>query len=287
MKILITGALGQLGLSLKSKLNNADSTDVYALSRSELDITDEQKVYDVIQNFKPEAVIHTAAYTAVDLAEKNKDEAYRINVVGTRNVALAAKTVNAKICYISTDYVFSGKRNHPYTEFEHTNPVNIYGLSKHAGETIVQTLTDQYFIVRTSWLYSSTGKNFFNTMIRLAQSGKSLNVVNDQFGTPTYTEDLSVFLIELVKSNKYGIYHATNKGYCSWYDFARAIFEELDWKVNLSPCSTEEYHTSAPRPSYSVLDQTFLKVNGFQELRPWREGLKACLKSSLQTRNQL
>jgi dTDP-4-dehydrorhamnose reductase len=227
----------------------------------------------VIGSYKPEVVIHCAAYTKVDQAESEPDEAYRVNADGTRNAALAAEQIGAKFVYISTDYVFDGKANAPYRENDRTDPQSVYGKSKLAGEQWVQSLSSRYFIVRTSWVYGKYGSNFVKTMLRLAEERDRLKVVSDQVGSPTYTLDLAQFLLELVQTDHYGIFHASNSGACSWYEFAKAIFEERGMIVQVEPCTTAEFPRPAPRPAYSVLDHGAIRAHGLKPLRPWREAL--------------
>ncbi|MBD0379704.1 dTDP-4-dehydrorhamnose reductase [Paenibacillus sedimenti] len=276
MKILVTGANGQLGKDLIKLL--AKDNDVYGLGRDQLDITNEKQCNQVIGELQPEVIIHSAAYTAVDLAETEEDLAYKINAFGTRNIAVAAEKINAKLCYISTDYVFDGTGSKPYREFDNTNPQSVYGKSKRAGEQFVQTLTTRYFIVRTSWVYGLFGANFVKTMLKLAQDRDMLKVVSDQVGSPTYTVDLVNFLEQLVQTEQYGIYHASNAGFCSWFEFACAIFEESGLQTRVEPCTTEDFPRPAPRPRYSVMEHISIRANGFDDLRPWREGLKVFLK---------
>lgn len=276
MKILVTGANGQLGQDVVKvlSLNHV----VYGFGREQLDFTNESQCFEVLETLKPDIVIHCGAYTAVDLAETEEDLAYKINAFGTRNLAVASEKVGAKLCYISTDYVFDGTGTKPYREYDNTNPQSIYGKSKRAGEHLVQTLSTKYFIVRTSWVYGLYGANFVKTMLKLAQDRDSLKVVNDQFGSPTYTVDLANFLEQLIQTERYGIYHASNSGVCSWFEFANAIFEESGKKMFVEPCSTEEFPRPAPRPRYSAMEHMSIRANGFEDLRPWREGLQAFLK---------
>lgn len=275
MKLLVTGANGQLGQDLMRLLK--DEFELYGFDRNEMDITDLEQCKQVMERVRPDAVIHTAAHTAVDLAESEPDAAYSVNAVGSRNVAVAAGLVGAKICYISTDYVFDGRADQPYNEYDSTNPTGIYGKSKRAGEIAVQTLNNRSFIVRTSWVYGLYGNNFVKTMLKLGREKDRLKVVHDQVGSPTYTVDLCAFLADLVRTEKYGIYHASNTGSCSWYEFAQAIFEESGIRIHLEPCTTEEFPRPAPRPAYSVMDHMSIRTNGFKDLRPWREGLRAFL----------
>lgn len=275
MKIIVTGANGQLGRDLAKQLE--ERHEVIGLSRKELDIRDAEQCRQMMQQIRPDAVIHTAAYTAVDLAESDEDEAYRVNAFGSRNVAVAAERVGAKVCYISTDYVFDGLSSTPNKEYDNTNPTSVYGKSKRAGEWLVQSLCSNYFIVRTSWLYGKHGSNFVKTMLALASEKKRLKVVNDQTGSPTYTVDLSRFLAELIATEKYGIYHASNTGYCTWYEFAEAIFAEIGMAVEVEPCATEQFPRPAQRPKFSVLDHLAIRANGFSAQRHWRDALREFL----------
>lgn len=275
MKALVTGANGQLGTDLVRILEH--SCNVYGFGRDELDVTDLDRSRKVVQSVKPDVILHAAAYTAVDLAETEEEQAYRVNAFGTRNLAIVAEEVKAKICYISTDYVFDGNSSTPYKEYDNTNPLGVYGKSKRAGELFVQSLSARYFIVRTSWVYGAHGQNFVKTMLKLAGERDSLKVVNDQTGSPTYTVDLSRFLARLIETENYGIYHVSNTGSCSWYEFAKAIFEESGIAVRVEPCATEEFPRPAPRPKYSVMDHLAIRANGFEELRHWRDALREFL----------
>jgi len=274
MKVLVTGAKGQLGTDIVLSLeHNPNKYQVFGYGREDLDIMDTLQMSKVFEKVKPDVVIHAAAYTQVDQAETDIDRAYAINVIGTRNVVVEAGKYGAKFVYISTDYVFDGQKGTPYIEFDQTNPQSVYGLSKRAGEKIVLSLSDRYFIVRTSWVYGKYGSNFVHTMLKLGEQGKTLKVVDDQFGSPTYTVDLVRFLEQLIETEHFGIYHATNSGSCSWYEFARAIFCEAGLKVELSPCTTQDFPRPATRPAFSVLDHMGIRINGFEDLRHWREGL--------------
>jgi len=274
--LLVTGANGQLGQELVRM--ETDAIRIVGYGRDRLDITNLDQCREVIADIRPDAIIHAAAYTAVDKAESEPDEAYRINALGTRNLAIAAREQAAKLCYISTDYVFDGIGAAPYNEYDNTNPQSVYGKSKRAGEILLQSLADRYFIVRTSWVYGKYGNNFVKTMLKLASERDSVTVVEDQIGSPTYTYDLAQFLIELVQTEKYGVYHASNTGSCSWYEFAKAIFEESGISIRTEPCTTEQFPRPAPRPAYSVMDHSAIRQNGFKDLRPWREALRAFLK---------
>ncbi len=275
MKILITGANGQLGKDLMRILE--ERVKVYGFNRNEMDITSLEQCKEIIGKVRPDAIIHAAGYTAVDLAESDQDAAFRVNAVGSRNLAVAARESGAKLCYISSDYVFDGNASQPYNEYDRTNPCSIYGRSKRAGELAIQTLTHQHFIVRTSWLYGLHGNNFVKTMLKLSKEKDRLSVVHDQVGSPTYTVDLCFFLAELIQTDKYGIYHASNTGKCSWFEFAKAIFEESGISVILDSCSTDQFPRPALRPKYSVMDHMSIRINDFQDLRHWREALKVFL----------
>jgi dTDP-4-dehydrorhamnose reductase len=277
MKVLITGAGGQLGKDLEENLKNR--YHVYAFNRSELDITNQDQTQKLIYTISPDIIIHCAAYTSVDLAESEEDQAYKVNTFGTRNVVCAAEEVGAKLCFISTDYVFDGLSYIPYKEYDNLNPSSIYGKTKKAAEQLVQTLSSKYFIVRTSWLYGNHGNNFVKSMLQLSKEKNSIKVVNDQIGAPTNTIDLTYFISDLVTTDKYGIYHATNTGQCSWYEFALAIFEEYDSSIQVEPCTTEEFKRPAPRPKYSVLDHLAIRANNFNDFRNWREALKDFMRN--------
>lgn len=273
MKVIVTGAGGQLGTDVAA-IFRYKGHDVIDLDRSKLDIANQQACNDIVSASQPDVIVHCAAYTAVDAAESEEDQAYLVNAVGSRNIAVAAEKTGAKVCYISTDYVFDGNSTVPYREYDNTNPQTIYGKSKRAGEQLVQTLCSRYFIVRTSWVYGKNGNNFVKTMLKLGREKPSLQVVHDQIGSPTYTVDLATFLLELVATEKYGVYHASNTGNCSWYEFAKAIFEEAGMETEVRPCTTAEFPRPAPRPKNSVLDHGSIRTNGFEDLRQWRDALK-------------
>lgn len=272
MKILVTGANGQLGKELVLQLKSA-KVEPFLFTKHELDIRNLESIYRVTREIQPDIIINAAAYTKVDKAESEKELAFAVNAYGQRNLAIAAEEIGAKICYISTDYVFDGSSTEPYEEHSIVNPIGVYGKSKYSGEQLTQTLSTKYFIVRTAWVYGEYGPNFVKTMLRLAEEKTELGVVNDQIGSPTYTVDLAAFVIELVMTDRYGIYHCTNSGTCSWYEFAKAIFEKVGKQINLKPLATDQYPTPAKRPNYSVLADTALKANGFSPMRHWREGL--------------
>ncbi|WP_168123916.1 dTDP-4-dehydrorhamnose reductase [Paenibacillus sp. HB172176] len=270
-KVAITGAGGMLGREL-SQLSVPNLLFI-PLERAVLDVTNAEQCRAVFEELRPHAVIHCAAYTAVDQAESHAESAFLLNEQGTKHVAEAAARVEAKLIYISTDYVFDGSSHEPYVPQSPTNPITVYGKSKLAGEHAVQAALSRYFIVRTSWVYGRFGKNFVETMLQLAQERERLTVVADQIGSPTYTYDLARFLARLVLSEQYGVYHAAGEGCCSWFEFAKAIFEIEGAAVSLSPCTTEEFPRPATRPPYSVLDCSKLEDRGFARLRHWREAL--------------
>ncbi|WP_438434606.1 dTDP-4-dehydrorhamnose reductase [Gorillibacterium sp. sgz500922] len=279
MRILVTGANGQLGSDLVAILEKSGH-DVLGTDRMELNITNQEICDKVITEHKPEVILHTAAYTAVDQAEEDVEAAYLVNAVGTRNVAVAAEKVGSRLCYISTDYVFDGIATKPYHEYDNTDPKSIYGKSKRAGEVLTMSLCKRSYVVRTSWVYGQNGQNFVKTMLKLGRERDVLKVVNDQVGSPTYTNDLCCFLADLIQTERFGIYHATNQGECSWYEFARAIFDEAGISVRLEPCTTDEFPRPAPRPSYSVLSSLAIRTNGFRELRNWREAVSEFISNN-------
>lgn len=272
LKFMVTGVNGQLGHDVTMRLKEKDF-DVIAPRRDELDLINKEQVKKYILKEKPDVIIHCAAYTAVDKAEDEKDLCYLVNVEGTRAVAEAAKEINAKVVYVSTDYVFDGLGQEPHTEGKETNPINYYGSTKEKGEEIVKAELDNYFIVRTSWVYGLNGNNFVGTMLKLAKSRNEINVVSDQIGAPTYTKDLAAFIVDLVQSNKYGTYHGVNEGYCSWHEFAISIFEKsgIDMKVN--PISSDDYPTKAKRPLNSRLSKENTNKAGIDRMPHWQDAI--------------
>jgi dTDP-4-dehydrorhamnose reductase len=278
MKILVTGVNGQLGQDVTHVVAEAGH-EVIGCGRTELDITNVEQCSQVISAHKPNVIIHCAAYTAVDAAETDTDGAYLVNAIGTRNIAVSAEKVGATVVYISTDYVFSGTGETAYVEYDSPDPQSVYGKSKLAGEQMIRDFCSKWFIVRTSWVFGLHGNNFVKTMLRLGQEKPLLKVVNDQKGSPTYTVDLAQFLINLISTEKYGIYHASNSGACTWYEFTSAIFEEareqlgLTITAELQPCTTAEFPRPAPRPANSTMDHLAIRLNQFEDLPHWREGL--------------
>lgn len=300
MKVLVTGVAGQLGHDVMNELarrgydgigsdiaenyNGAqDGSAVTKMPYIQLDITDDSKVKSTISKLKPDVVVHCAAWTAVDAAddEENREKVYAINVNGTKSIAESCKIVGAKMVYISTDYVFDGQGTEPWqADCKDYSPLNVYGKTKLEGELAVSNILDNYFIVRIAWVFGVNGNNFIKTMLKIGKKFDILKVVNDQIGTPTYTYDLSRLLVDMIETEKYGYYHATNEGgYISWYDFACEIFKQAGYTTKVNPVTTEEYGVSkAKRPFNSRLDKSKLAENGFQPLPSWQDALQRYLK---------
>lgn len=276
MKVLITGIQGQLGYDV-AKVLDARKIEYYAPALAELDITDRQMVLKILEDHCPDAVIHCAAYTAVDKAEDEPERCWAINVDGTRNIAEGCKKIGAKMLYISTDYVFGGTGEQFYKETDPVNPQNVYGASKLAGELVVKSFLEKYFIVRTSWVFGENGNNFVKTMLRLAETRTEICVVCDQVGSPTYTADLAPLLCDMVAAEKYGTYHATNEGVCSWAEFAEEIFRLAGKKVRVCAVPTSAYPTKAIRPLNSRMSKSKLEQAGFSRLPTWQDALKRAL----------
>lgn len=277
MRILVTGASGQLGYDVERELERRGIEHLGTSSR-ELDITDREAVERLMAAYRPDAAIHCAAYTKVDLAEDEPERCWAVNADGTRNLAAACREIGAKLLYISTDYVFPGAGERSYETGDPTGPVNTYGRSKLAGELAVQSLLEKYFIVRISWVFGKNGNNFVKTMLRLAETRTELTVVCDQIGSPTYTADLAPLLCDMVQTERYGVYHATNEGTCAWSEFAEAIFELAGRQVVVHPIPTSAYPTRAARPLNSRMSKERLRDNGFQALLEWKDALARYLK---------
>ena len=271
MKVLVTGVKGQLGHDVVNELEKRGHQAI-GVDVEEMDITDETAVKTVITWAAPDAVIHCAAYTAVDAAEDHEDLCRRVNALGTGYVASVCRDLNCKLMYISTDYVFNGQGTRPWEPDDERQPLNVYGQTKYEGELAVETL-EKYFIVRIAWVFGVNGKNFIRTMLNLGQTRDSLTVVDDQIGSPTYTFDLARLLADMIETDRYGRYHATNTGLCSWYEFACEIFRQAGMKVKVSPVSSQEYPAKARRPANSRMDQRKLGENGFEPLPPWQDAL--------------
>ena len=277
MIILVTGSNGQLGHDVIKLLENSEHR-VYGYDRKQMDITDEKAVFREVTKIKPDVIVHCAAYTNVDGAEKDQDGTYAVNTLGTKYLAMAAKEVDAKMVYVSTDYVFDGEAKEPYEVDSPTNPIGVYGKTKLGGEKAVKEILDKYYIVRTAWVFGKNGKNFVKTMLRLGKERGEIGVVADQYGSPTYTIDLAKFIIELIQTDKYGLYHATNSGTCSWYEFAVEIFKQAGLNVKVNPLTTEQYPTPAKRPKFSVLSKKKIAEEGFTPLQHWQDALNTYLK---------
>ena len=276
MKILVTGITGQLGFDVMAELQRRNIEAVGA-ARRDFDLTDDTAIENFIKFHKPDAVIHCAAYTAVDKAEDEAETALQINGRATEVIAQTCKDIDAKMIYISTDYVFPGTGDMPYEVDDPKDPPNAYGRSKLAGEEAVIKNLDKYFIVRISWVFGVNGKNFVKTMLRLSETKNKLTVVNDQIGSPTYTADVAPLLVDMVQTDKYGIYHATNEGFCSWAEFAAEIFRQAGAKTEVIPVPSTEYPTKAIRPKNSRLSKQKLDSAGFKRLPDWKDAVKRFL----------
>nr|WP_263324828.1 dTDP-4-dehydrorhamnose reductase [Neobacillus sp. Marseille-Q6967] len=279
MRVVVTGAAGQLGQDVLKELSRKNH-EAFGADRTQLDITNESNVQAYINDVKPDVILHCAAYTNVDAGEENEDIAYQVNAVGTENLAKAAKQVGAKVLCVSTDYVFDGTGSEPYEVDAPTKPLGAYGRTKLAGEQLLQENLEQFFIVRTAWVFGVHGNNFVKTMLRLGEERGVVGVVHDQVGSPTYTVDLAKFMVELMETNKYGIYHATNSGVCSWYEFAVEIFKQAGLNVKVNPLTTEQFPRPAARPKYSVLSKKKIEEQGLTPLRDWKAALSAYLEES-------
>lgn len=296
MKVFVTGVCGQLGHDVMNELHGRgyegvgsdialeytgvqDGTAVCTMPYVQLDITDEKAVHGVIEEMRPDVIVHCAAWTAVDLAEDDdKVEKVRaVNAYGTKYIAEAAKVVDAKMVYISTDYVFDGQGIEPWDpDCKDYKPLNVYGQTKLEGELAVADTLEKYFIVRIAWVFGKNGKNFIKTMLKVGKNHDEVRVVNDQIGTPTYTLDLARLLVDMLETDRYGYYHATNEGgYISWYDFTKEIYKDAGYTTKVTPVTTEEYGLSkAARPFNSRLDKSKLVENGFKPLPSWQDALK-------------
>ncbi|WP_313893779.1 dTDP-4-dehydrorhamnose reductase [Psychrobacillus sp.] len=278
MKIFVTGRSGQLGFDVV-KEGFFRGHEMHGFGSKELDITDRNQVLKYVTALKPEVIIHCAAYTAVDKAEDDQERCSDVNVNGTRYLIEAAKLVRAKFIYISTDYVFDGQGITPYKEEDKVNPVGYYGLTKLQGEQIVQENLEEFFIVRISWVFGINGNNFVKTMLKLAESRDELNVVSDQVGSPTYTVDLARLLLDMIRTEKFGIYHASNEGFCSWADFATEIFRQANLTVKVKPIPAVQFQTRAKRPNNSRLSKDKLENNGFKRLPGWENAVKRFIEN--------
>lgn len=274
MRILITGASGMLGHDLQRTLKNHE---LILCNSKNLDITNKNLVSETINEMKPDILINSAAYTNVDDCETNYEEAYKVNALGPKNLANVCKDLKIPLVHISTDYVFDGKKTEPLKENDNLGPQTAYGKTKLEGEQFIQKILDEYFIIRTAWLYGCDGNNFVKTMLNLSKSHNEITVVNDQIGSPTFTYDLAKGISEIIKTDKYGVYHLTNSGSCSWYEFSKEIFRLANKNVKVIPVTTEEFPRPAPRPKYSVLNNDKWIKQGFKPLRDYKEALKEYL----------
>lgn len=277
MRILVTGVKGQLGHDVVNEMVKRGLEPV-GVDLEEMDITDAGACRRVITESKVDAVIHCAAYTAVDAAEDNVDVCRKVNADGTRNIAEVCRDLDIKMMYISTDYVFDGQGTRPWEPDDERHPLNVYGQTKYEGELAVEELSDKYFIVRIAWVFGVAGKNFIKTMLRLGKERGAVSVVDDQVGSPTYTYDLARLLVDMIQTDKYGRYHATNEGLCSWYEFAKEIFRQAGMDVPVTPVSSSEFPAKATRPSNSRMSKEKLSDNGFERLPAWQDALGRFLK---------
>ncbi len=273
MKLLITGAKGQMGRALNKLLKNKEGYQLVLTDLDEMDITDEKDVARVVAAEKPDVVINCAAHTKVDLCEDDKENAFMINVKGAENLARASAQIGAKILHLSTDYIFDGEAKTPYLEESEPNPQSYYGVTKLESERVVLANNPQNFIVRTAWLYGE-GNNFVNTMLRLAETQTEIRVVNDQTGSPTSSAEVARVIAMLIETDAYGVYNAVCEGQCTWFAFAKRIFELKNRDVNVMPCTTLQYVTRAKRPKYSVLDNKNLREKFGYHLQHWDDALK-------------
>ena len=286
MIFLVTGAKGQLGTDIIAELKRR-GIDAVGIDVDDMDITDASGVMHKVKMIHPDAIIHCAAWTAVDMAEdaENREKVFNVNAIGTENIAKACRDIGCKMAYISTDYVFDGQGEAPWKPDDPRRPLNVYGQSKYQGELAVESLLENYFIVRTAWVFGAAGKNFVKTMLRLGKEQKQINVVDDQIGTPTFTRDLARLLVDVVESERYGHYHATNEGgFISWYEFACEIFRQagninpIYHQVVVRPVGSDQYPAKAKRPNNSRLDKQKLIDSGFNPLPTWQDALARYLQ---------
>lgn len=277
MKVLVTGVKGQLGYDVVAACN-AKGIEAVGVDIDEMDITDAAQVKAVIYHEMPDAVIHCAAYTAVDRAEDDIELCRKVNAEGTLNIANVCKDLDIKMMYFSTDYVFDGQGTEPWVEDDVRQPLNVYGQTKYEGEIAVEETLSKYFILRISWVFGINGANFIKTMLRLGKERGKVSVVNDQFGSPTYTYDLAKLVADMIQTDKYGIYHATNEGICSWYEFACEIFRKAGMDIPVTPVSSDAFPAKAKRPSNSRMSKAKLKNMGFAPLPTWQDALERYLR---------
>lgn len=276
-KIIVTGCNGQLGRAVNLEFQNNSEIEFVNTDVDELDITNIDKVMEFARQVKPYAIINCAAHTGVDACEDEWDKAYKINAIGPRNLSIAASETGAKMIHVSTDYVFNGKADKPYTEFDKPDPQGAYGITKLAGENMVRDFANRYFILRTAWLYGD-GKNFVKTMLRLSENNDKVRVVGDQVGSPTSAKELAAAIAQLIFTENYGIFHATCEGSCSWAEFAEEIFKMAGKKTVVETISTEEFGAKAPRPAYSILENYMLKLTIDYKFADWHDALEVYMK---------
>ena len=276
MKLLVTGVKGQLGHDIVNECKEKN-IEAVGVDIEEMDITDAKKVAEVIKEGNYDAVIHCAAWTAVDKAEDEVELCTKVNVDGTRNIANICKELDIPMMYFSTDYVFDGQGETEWKEYDERDPLNVYGQTKYEGELIVETLP-KHFIVRIAWVFGVNGNNFIKTMLRLGKERGAVCVVDDQIGSPTYTYDLSKLVVDMIQTDKYGIYHATNEGLCSWYEFACEIFKQAGMSVEVTPVDSNAFPAKAKRPNNSRMSKAMLDKNGFEHVPTWQDALSRYLK---------
>lgn len=274
--IIVTGALGQLGGDVCRILKEKNIPHI-GIDKKDVDITSEKEVRSFFEKIDFDVLIHCAAYTAVDKAEEEKELCYAINAKGTENLARVCKEKKAAIIYISTDYVFSGEGEAPFETDDEKSPLSVYGKSKYEGEKAVMSLCEKYFIVRTSWVFGEQDRNFIATMLRLSKTAKEINVVCDQVGSPTYSSDLADLITQMAQTEKYGIYHGTNEGFCSWYELAKKVFEYKNIPMKVNPVTSEEYITPAKRPKNSRMSKSSVLKAGFSLLPHWEDAVERYL----------
>ena len=285
IKIALIGADGQLGVDINSYFKEKGIKIIGLVGLKDIDVCDYRMSDDILKRINPELVINTAAFHDVDLCEDEVLSAFKVNVMGVKNLSVICREINVPLMHFSTDYIFDGKKKEPYVEDDYARPLSLYGISKLAGEQVIQYMLEKYYIIRLSGLYGYTGCvgkgniNFVELMIKLAEKEKVIKVVNDQILTPTSTKDVVEKLFELIQTENYGIYHMTNTGSCSWYEFACEIFKLMNLSTNVLPVTTEEFKAKAKRPKYSVLDNVNLRKIGLADLRNWKEALKDYIES--------
>lgn len=278
-RVLVTGINGQLGYDVVKELNKR-GFEAIGVDRETMDLTNSDEIRKGICDNNLDGIIHCAAYTAVDAAEDNVEMCEKVNSLAVKEIAMCAKDLDIPMIYISTDYVFDGSKDGEYIESDVACPINVYGKTKYEGETYVSDILEKYYIVRISWVFGENGNNFIDTMLRLSKDRDELNVINDQVGSPTYTKDLAPLLVDIIETDKYGTYHATNEGFCSWYDFAKEIFKVAGVDIKVNPITTDMYPTKAKRPMNSKMSKDSIVDNGFNPLRNWRLAVEEYIRNA-------